>query len=159
MPLPTGGPRVCSIASEVVGAVTRSQARASGHPHESPEAKAIKEVNPNPRTSNRCPDGGTPFPGSLEDSLVGGGLAPVAEADRESPLKLPPYRDDTYVLPDRVLRKEQARDLFTISMKAYLEDKALPLEEWLMKVVTRTSEHHEVNDRVLYRRVILKSPS
>ncbi|RHZ23948.1 hypothetical protein DYB26_013158, partial [Aphanomyces astaci] len=80
------------------------------------------------------------------------GPARVAEADRESPLKLPPYRDDTYVLPDRVLRKEQARDPFTISMKAYVEDKALPLEEWLMKVVTRTSEHYEVKDQVLYRR-------
>ncbi|RLO08408.1 hypothetical protein DYB28_005510, partial [Aphanomyces astaci] len=142
-----------------------SQARASEQPYESPEAKAMKEVNPKdpekfPRTPNRCPDGGTPFPGSLESSQVGGGPAPVAEADRETPLKLHPYRDDTYVLPDRVLRKEQARerDPFTTSMTAYLEDKTLPLEEWLMKVVTRTSEDYEVKNHVLYRRVILKSP-
>ncbi|RQM30528.1 hypothetical protein B5M09_013410 [Aphanomyces astaci] len=81
-------------------AVTRSQARASEQPYESPEAKAMKEVNPKdpekfPRTPNRCPDGGTPFPGSLESSQVGGGPAPVAEADRETPLKLHPYRDDS----------------------------------------------------------------
>ncbi|RHY49923.1 hypothetical protein DYB30_010947, partial [Aphanomyces astaci] len=157
VPLPAGGPRVCSIASGVVGAITRGQARASEPPQEPPEAKTIKGVNPKdpsklPRTPDRYLDGETPVSEGLEDSLVDGGAAPAAEADGVSPLKLPPYYDDTYALPDPVLRKEQARDPFTISMKAYLEDKALPLEEWLMKVVTRTSEHYEVKDQVLHRR-------
>ncbi|RHY25377.1 hypothetical protein DYB25_012257, partial [Aphanomyces astaci] len=163
VPLPAGGPRVCSIASGVVGAITRGQARASEPPQEPPEAKTIKGVNPKdpsklPRTPDRYLDGETPVSEGLEDSRVERGPAPAAEGDGVSPLKLPPYYDDTYAVPDPVLRKEQARDPFTISMKAYLEDKALPLEEWLMKVVTRTSEHYEVKDQVLYRRVILKSP-
>ncbi|ETV66272.1 hypothetical protein H257_17241 [Aphanomyces astaci] len=156
VPLPAGGPRVCSIGSGVVGAITRGQARASEPPQEPPEAKTRKGVNPKdpsklPRTPDRNLDGETPVSEGLEDSLVEEGPAPAAEADGVSPLKLPPYYDDTYALPDWVLRKEQARDPFTISMKAYLEDKALPLEEWLMKVVTRTSEHYEVKDQLLRR--------
>ncbi|RQM30748.1 hypothetical protein B5M09_013083, partial [Aphanomyces astaci] len=139
VPLPAGGPRVCSIGSGVVGPITRGQARASEPPQEPPEAKTRKGVNPKdpsklPRTPDRNLDGETPVSEGLEDSLVEEGPAPAAEADGVSPLKLPPYYDDTYALPDWVLRKEQARDPFTISMKAYLEDKALPLEEWLMKV-------------------------
>ncbi|RHY42611.1 hypothetical protein DYB38_004433 [Aphanomyces astaci] len=118
-------------------------------------AGAKAPVPPSPsRSAKRSASGGrSGETESLSGSADNRGPARVAEADRESPLKLPPYRDDTYVLPDRVLRKEQARDPFTISMKAYVEDKALPLEEWLMKVVTRTSEHYvrgsaEVNTEV-----------
>ncbi|RHY46020.1 hypothetical protein DYB38_012049, partial [Aphanomyces astaci] len=63
-------------------------------------------------------------------------------AQPEPLTNLPPYKDDTYVLPDRVLRAEQPKDPFVLAMKAYLECKALPLDAWLMRLVTRTHEHY-----------------
>ncbi|RLO10574.1 hypothetical protein DYB28_015161, partial [Aphanomyces astaci] len=74
------------------------------------------------------------------------------------PALLPPYRNNTYSLPDLVLRKEQCQDPFIVAMKAYLETKALPVDSWLMKLVGQTQEHYTLRDSVLYRRVILKSP-
>ncbi|KAF0711711.1 hypothetical protein AaE_012192, partial [Aphanomyces astaci] len=136
LPLPTGGPRVCAIAKGVVGAVTRSQSQATAAedpPPYPPGKETPKEGRPEERETSPGPSG-------------------------SSPGELQPYQDDTYTLPDAVLRREQARDPFGTAMKAYLEENALPLDPSLMRLVSRTSEHYSVKDGVLYRRVVLKSP-
>ncbi|ETV64647.1 hypothetical protein H257_18503 [Aphanomyces astaci] len=42
-----------------------------------------------------------------------------AEDVSKVPAQLPPYRDNTYSLPDLILRKEQSRDDFIVVMKAW----------------------------------------
>ncbi|KAF0702737.1 hypothetical protein AaE_015742 [Aphanomyces astaci] len=161
-PIPAGGPRACSISSGLVAAVTRSQSRhkTSIEVTRTAPEKATPVIVAGRATADEGPPETeeVPDPTNAKEREVHTKESARAEEVPQVPALLPPYRDNTYSLPDLVLRKEQCRDPFIVAMKAYLETKALPLDSWLMKLVVRTQEHYTLRDSVLYRRVILKSP-
>ncbi|ETV64848.1 hypothetical protein H257_18329 [Aphanomyces astaci] len=126
-----------------------------------------------------CADGLSRLPLETQEDMKGGPGAvalrwePEAEEFQtlpataaENPAPYPPGKE-----PPKEGRPEEretspgpsgphpARDPFGTAMKAYLEENALPLDPWLMRLVSRTSEHYSVKEGVLYRRVVLKSPT
>ncbi|RQM21637.1 hypothetical protein B5M09_009610 [Aphanomyces astaci] len=129
-PIPEERRKVCSISRGVVGAVTRSIGKQSrtktGRPEVPKEQEQPGQEDGEP--SRKTPRTRAETPEQTIENQEG------ARAQPEPLTNLPPYKDDTYVLPDRVLRAEQPKDPFVLAMKAYLECKALPLDAWLMRL-------------------------
>ncbi|KAH9134953.1 hypothetical protein AeRB84_019408 [Aphanomyces euteiches] len=71
---------------------------------------------------------------------------------------LPTYNREKYHFPVKLLRTEQAKDPFILTMKGYLVDKALPVDPETLAILNRTGSNFIVDKNILYQRTILKSP-
>ncbi|KAH9151505.1 hypothetical protein AeRB84_005893 [Aphanomyces euteiches] len=71
---------------------------------------------------------------------------------------LPKYTAVTYRLPSKLLREEQAKDLFIQAVKGYIEEKAIPTDPEVLQILIRTGKHFTMDKKILYRRTILRSP-
>ncbi|KAH9123886.1 hypothetical protein AeMF1_005257 [Aphanomyces euteiches] len=71
---------------------------------------------------------------------------------------LPKYTAVTYRLPSKLLRDEQAKDLFIQAVKGYIEEKAIPTDPEVLQILIRTGKHFTMDKKILYRRTILRSP-
>ncbi|CAK4285850.1 unnamed protein product [Aphanomyces euteiches] len=69
---------------------------------------------------------------------------------------LPKYTAVTYRLPSKLLREEQAKDLFIQAVKGYIEEKAIPTDPEVLQILIRTGKHFTMDKKILYRRTILR---
>ncbi|KAH9125390.1 hypothetical protein AeMF1_003981 [Aphanomyces euteiches] len=106
----------------------------------------IRPQQTNPRTDFSLPGRGDS--GSDENE----------ETRSISSARLPKCSRIKYRLPPKLLRVEQAKDLFVQAVKGYLQDNVMPMDSDTLQILTRTGKHFTIDKGLLYRRTILKSP-
>ncbi|KAH9077974.1 hypothetical protein Ae201684P_019080 [Aphanomyces euteiches] len=101
---------------------------------------------PDPRTDLPSPEGGS-------YDIQSDGQVTSIPVD-----SLPKYTAVTYRLPSKLLRDEQAKDLFIQAVKGYIEENAIPTDPEVLQILIQTGKHFTMDKKILYRRTILTSP-